>query len=193
MERQRRRVLVAIAGAAAGLAGCTSDEQSQTTAGSPSTPQGDRLQVNVTYDESDVEYIEANDTVRYGAGQRRTGTPTTAEAGVVEFERWAYREAASVGADRVRDRLEQRLSTGSGPGVSVGWEQVDGSPENYEIVVFLTTTEARIGAVVSTPTIGRDRVAAVTPRRIDVTLTLESRSFRAEYPVRIDAVTQVRG
>jgi len=190
MERQRRHVLVAIAGVATGLAGCTAADESRNTADSPPTPQGDSVQVNVTYDESDVEYIEANDTVRDTEGQRRTGPPTTAAAGVEDFETWASREATSVGAERVRDRLEQRLPTELGPGVSVGWGQVHGSPEHYEITVFFTTIQARDGSVVSTPTMRPDRVASETPRRVTVTLTLESRSFRAEYPVTIEATTQ---
>jgi len=192
MERQRRHVLVAIAGVATGLAGCTAADESRNTADSPPTPQGDSVQVNVTYDESDVEYVEANDTVRYTAGHRREGAQRTAVSSVVDFETWAYPRAAEVGAGRVEDSLRQRLSRELEPSVSVGYEQVDGSRETWEIIVFLTTTEDRDGSVVSTPTVGAEQVAAETPRRVAVRLTVDGREFRAEYPVRIEAVTEVR-
>ncbi|MBX0303246.1 hypothetical protein [Haloarcula salinisoli] len=192
MAYRRRRFLVAIAAAAAGSAGCTSGEQSQGTADGPPTPQRNRLQVNVTYDEPGVEYIDANDTVRYTAGHRREGTQRTAVSSVVDFETWAYPRAAEVGAERVEASLKQRLSRELGPGVSVGYQQVDGGRETWEIIVFLTTTEDRNGSVVITPTVGAEQVAAETPRRVAVRLTVDSHEFRAEYPVRIEAVTQVR-
>ena len=178
--------------AAAGSAGCTSGEQNQETANGQPTPQRNRLQVTVRYDEPGVEYIEANDTVRYTAGHRREGAQRTAVSSVVDFETWAYPRAAEVGAGRVEDSLRQRLSRELEPSVSVGYEQVDGSRETWEIIVFLTTTEDRDGSVVSTPTVGAEQVAAETPRRVAVRLTVDGREFRAEYPVRIEAVTEVR-
>ncbi|WP_132059595.1 hypothetical protein [Halorussus amylolyticus] len=194
MRGSRRRLLVASGGLVASLAGClggvpagsapsdTADFEttSESTATTEVSDYPATVNATTTVERDEIEYIAANDTVRYVAAYRHSN-PDEVENGSeperepvyehVPFEEWVETECASVGAERVNEAMSERL--GDAEGVSAGVTNDDGE---LKIFVAHETTLNRDGDVISEPNVSYDRVRQVAPERAEVTLTLSGRS-----------------
>lgn len=206
MNVPRRRALHVGLALAAGSAGCiggfdASDPDDATTTGPTTdgagreraTPTGDAITVNATVEREHVEYLESEDAIRYVAAWRAPDNVTRSDESpptrtpvyeTVPFAEWAETECAAAAAKRMGGVLESRLN-GSVEGVSAGITRV-----NDTVVVAVTrrTLYDRDGNVISTPTVGFDRLAAVTPRQVTVTLTIENRTTTCTVPVVVQSM-----
>lgn len=95
------------------------------------------------------------------------------------FPSWARRECEAVGADTVVSIVDDRLDTDL-EGVGSGVRYLLFGPV---VTVDHTVTKNRDGDVVSEPNVPVERVRAVAPRTLRVTVTLEGRSFTRKLPV----------
>lgn len=171
----RRQFLLAGGGVAGALAGGTAvgaatradivltDEVARAE-GAPATRRR-------TVSGDSVEYLEGTDEVR------ADGTTTP-------FERWARRECAEVAADSVVGIVQERLD-----------EPVEGVGSGLRALVFgfvvtvdHTVTRNRDGEVVSEPNVALDRLTAVAPRSITVTVVLDGHEFTRRLPVGVGHV-----
>jgi hypothetical protein len=180
----RRRILTVTATAVIS-AGCVSTPENQ-SGSSPGdanddgqAPDGavsgtaEPISVAKTVTDPDIEYVSSNQTVRYPF--RRSGADYTYK--YLAFSKWAYVEGASVAADAVTDRLDERLSDTEN--VTAGIYDSDG--EDLIVLVKLVTTLDDSGDVVSKPDVGVDRVVSATPERIEATVELSSETHTDTY------------
>lgn len=171
----RRQLLLAGGGAVGALAAGTAvgaatrvdivatDEMDRAT-GEPAT-------LRRTVDGDSVEYLDGTDEVR----ENGETTP---------FERWARRECAEVAADSVVGIVQQRLD-----------EPVEGVGSGLRALLFgfvvtvdHTVTRNREGEVVSEPNVPLDRLTAVAPRSVRVTISLDGHAFTRRLPVGVGHV-----
>jgi hypothetical protein len=165
----------------------TTDTTETTTDEQPSDfvrCRGDPVSVERTvtdepgYDEDDMEYFSENETIRYVAA-RSGDEPALFET--ISFDEWASIECAEAALERVREVTTDRLGTdefGSGMGVPPD------VAETEDLVVRLhVATHVEDGETVKTPTLSRDELAAVAPRTVEATVSLEGEEFSRTVPV----------
>lgn len=202
MNGSRRRLLAASGSLVASLAGCLSSvpgggpssgarPESEATARTTTDSNGtrsttdypDAVAVTTTVERDDLEYVEANDSVRYVAAWRTNHsgeTPTRKPVyETVPFEEWAETECASAAATRVGEVVSERLG-GADEGIATGVTYERG--EATALVVHQTTLD-RDGDVVSEPTVSYRRVKRVAPERARVALSFAGRTRECEVPV----------
>jgi hypothetical protein len=175
------------AGAAATLAGCADLSDGD----EPGPPAGvyhargrgspvsiDRILTDVAGYGDGFEYDASNETVRYvtarnGAGDRQFET--------VPFDRWGTNRCVEIGTRRAAAVTADRFGLGA---VDAATGQPPQSSSDDGIVVLLSVdllTED--GAVSETPSEAVDRYAAVAPRVVHATVTLEGETVSTDVPV----------
>jgi len=172
MVHSRRRVL-RLASLAAGtglIAGCTGEPLG--SGGSETTSIGSRrargraeeITVSKAFD-GEYTYLASENAVR------------NEESNDVEpFDRWVWAQLRSISADSVESALSSRGVGDPAVGYPLG-------PETLAITVSLTTTLDRDGNVEFTPQTSFEDVAAVTPRSVTVTVSLDGKTRTETVPV----------
>jgi hypothetical protein len=146
-----------------------------------------------TVADDELEYLEDEHAVKYVAAWRHTnrteieqGEPPEREPvyETTPFEDWATTECASVGADAVAQRIEERID--GDPAASVGITR-----ENGEMAVSVqqTTVRDRDGEVVSEPSVPFERIVEVTPRAVEATVRLAEQEHTATVSVWVSETT----
>jgi hypothetical protein len=146
-----------------------------------------------TVTDDELEYLEDEHAVKYVAAWRHTnrteieqGEPPEREPvyETTPFEDWATTECASVGADAVAQRIEERID--GDPAASVGITR-----ENGEMAVSVqqTTVRDRDGEVVSEPSVPFERIVEVTPRAVEATVRLADQEHTATVSVWVSETT----
>ncbi|SEO03267.1 hypothetical protein SAMN05216388_1007102 [Halorientalis persicus] len=146
-----------------------------------------------TVADDELEYLEDEHAVKYVAAWRHTnrteieqGEPPEREPvyETTPFEDWATTECASVGADAVAQRIEERID--GDPAASVGITR-----ENGEMAVSVqqTTVRDRDGEVVSEPSVPFERIVEVTPRAVEATVRLADQEHTATVSVWVSETT----
>ncbi|WP_255195350.1 hypothetical protein [Halorarius litoreus] len=171
----RRQFLLAGGGAIGTLAGGTAvgkatradivatDEMSRAT--------GEPVALSRTVTDESVTYLDATDEV----SDRGHTDP---------FDRWARRECAELAADTVLDVVQDRLEKPI-EGVGSGLRAL---LFGFVVTVDHTVTRNSDGEVVGEPNVRLDRLTAVAPRSMTVTVTLDGRSFTRVLPVGVGHV-----
>ena len=207
MSASRRHLLAASAGLVSSLAGCLSSfsggDPRDRTPESPGREPGDptttdspttdspatreyptTVRATTTIDREGIEYVSANDTVRYVARWRtNTSGETITRKPIyetIEFEEWAEIECASVAAARVTDVIRERVE-GDAESISSAVTTEEGTPI---VVVQYRTLLNRDGEVISEPTVPYERVKRVAPRKVAVSLTFEGRKHHCVVQVK---------
>lgn len=210
MVRSRRSVLgtISLTVLAAGCLGddgrsgngssSTQSPSSTRRSRSPTTPttnEDTTLRVNATVNESEYQYVESENAVRYVAGDEYTnptaianGSPPTREPTyrTIPFDRWARIECASAGADELREHLREHIDGGM-RGIEVG---VTTRGATKTIVVTRSTTRNRAGEVTATPGASDDQLKRLAPSTVVATITLADRRHTCTVPVTTRNVTE---
>jgi len=146
------------------------------------------VRASVTEDDERVEYVDANESVRYVAAWRHTNQEEVRNGSKPErepvyewipFERRARTECVSAAAAAAADHANEALGTdavGGGTSSGVG-------SEDLAAVVSVTTLLDPGGAVLSEPTVGFDDLVASTPATVHATYRIEGRAFDRDVPV----------
>lgn len=128
--------------------------------------KGDVVAIERTVTRDSVAYLESTDDVEE-------------DGHTVPFETWARGECREVGAAEVLAVVERRLGK-SVEGVGSGVRYLLFGPV---VTVDHTVTRDREGSVESEPNVPLDRLIAVAPRTVTVTVALEGRRYTAGTPV----------
>lgn len=136
----------------------------------------------------DVEFLEADDAVRYVAGWRHADHDAFVRDESLErepfyettpFERWGesqcIRAAATAAADHANDELDTDEVTG---GIT---SRVEGA--GRVAFVSIETCLDREGELVHEPSVEFDALVAATPATVDATYRLDDLEHRMEVPV----------
>lgn len=188
----RRQALLGLV-AVTGFSGCigsfdesraTPSKQTTEPPGSPSSrssepepePQGPvrgeneaDISIRVTETDESVEYLPANDSVRF-VTHRSGGAP--ADYAVRDWETWARLQCVIAARDPAVRHATEEL------GQSVG-----GAASDEEVYTQITTTLDRDGNVFDRPTVDFDQLVAATPKTVEVTYVLSDREHTCEVPV----------
>lgn len=175
MTRSRLRdvVLVCVVLVSAGCLSAGTAVDTQT----PTEDTG--MNVQGTLD-TDAEYIESNDTVRLPASGA-----SGSEGTEIPFDRWGESAAADLAAERLRERLSQRLDAPlSGVAVTVQYTDAQAS-----VAVRYQTIERPDGTTETTPSVEYDTLTAAVPETITATVTLDGESYTGTYDVSVQRQT----
>ena len=176
--------------------GSTSTQSSSSqTESRPTTSEDTTLRVNATVNESDYQYVESENAVRYVAGYEYTnptdignGSPPTREPTyrTIPFDQWARTECAAAGARELRKHLRERLGGGM-RGIEVGVTTRD---TTKTVVVTRVTTRDRDGEVTATPDVTGDRLNRFTPTTVVATISLGDHRHVCTLPVVTRSATE---
>lgn len=167
----RRRYLAAVGGGLATLAGATAlaDATRADVAAERNLHRPTGAPMATTTVRDDATYLPERDAVRDGDGTRS----------FAEWLRWtAFEHAAETVVPVVEDRLgESDASLGRG---------IRSLVFGLVVTVDYGVTRNREGEIVSEPSVPLDRVLAVAPRTVTVTVDLDGRSAHREVPVGVE-------
>lgn len=146
------------------------------------------LETDVVEDDDAVEYVPAENAVRYVARRRHTngeeirdGEPPEREP-VYEtrpFDEWARTQCLTAAAGASADHVEAELGAdGVGGGITSG---VDG--KEVAAFVSISTTLDRDGEALSQPSIAFDELVAATPSTVHVTYRLADQAYQTDAAV----------
>jgi hypothetical protein len=175
------------AGAAVALAGCVDfsdgDEPRQPTGvyhaqGRGSPVSIDRTRTDVAGYGDGFEYDASNETVRYvtarnGAGDRQFET--------VSFDRWGTNRCVEIGARHAAAVTADRLGVGA-VDAATGLPHQSSSDDGL-VVLLSVDLLTEDGTASETPSAAVDRYAAVAPRVVHATVTLERETVSTDVPV----------
>lgn len=147
------------------------------------------IEVEEVEDEDrDVEYLEADDAVRYVAGWRHANHEAFVRGESLErkpfyettpFERWGetrcIRTAATAAADHANDLLCTDEVSSAITALVPG--------EDRAAIVSISTTLDRTGVLVHEPSVEFDALVAATPASVDVSYRLADRKYQMAVPV----------
>ena len=202
---RRRALLISLAAAPVGLAGCLGDATYRTVSAAdappdeeatrdagpssthpPSKPvrcRGDPVSVERTMSDApgysdNIEYYPGNATVRFVAVR---SSERAVRFGEMSFERWASTECAEAGLERVRAATEAHLASdefGSGIGQSPGL-----LPSRDLVIRLNVATRVDGEETAEPPAVSLSRLADAAPRSVDATVSLAGDSFSRAVPV----------
>lgn len=192
MVLSRRRALQVGAAVAASLAGCVGS--ADLGLGPEERPEirevpaeGEPVSVTATAESEDAEYLPEENAVRYVAAWRHAnpdevenGSPPEREPvyETVPFEQWMAVESTSVAAQRAVDAVSERLDAAP-RGVSFGVTKRYDEPRVLASREVLYDVE---GNVKARPNVAFERLVAVTPTRVRVTLSFGGRRTTRTVP-----------
>lgn len=146
------------------------------------------ITVERSFTDETVEYLAADDTVRYISGYKSTLATEINSDDVgrepiyktVPLDRWATVQSANLARERVEVRLDERFDDENG--IRVTMQARDAS---RWIEVVLETTFNRAGRVVWEPTVSLAEVREITPSSVTVSLSFEDHHWNTTIPVTV--------
>jgi hypothetical protein len=146
----------------------------------PERGRGDPVTAAATVEADGVEY-RPDEGVSFVAarveGEERRRT--------VAFGRWAHDRAAQGARERAEAAVHDRLGLAGEAADAVRATVDTPDPETRRVVVVRRLTLDREGRVVRAPTVEYARVRDATPRRVDVSVTLDARTHRESLPIHV--------